>query len=110
MASSEFWFHRPTDFFLLILNCALVVWSYWRKAGMFSRCRANSARSYADVCWPGASSPLGVMATVSSACRCLASALMPPMPWLSEPVAWARAIAASLAEIVSSAVNRSETL
>ena len=31
------------------------------------------------------------------------------MPWLSEPVAWASAIAASLAEIVSSAVNRSET-
>ena len=62
------------------------------------------------MCWSGASSPFGVTATVSSACRCLASALITAMPWLSEPVAWASAIAASLAEIVSSAVNRSETL
>ena len=62
------------------------------------------------MCWPGASSPLGVTATVSSACRRLASALMSAIPWLSEPVACASAIAASLAEIVSIAVNRSETL
>src|SRR5262245_648938 len=45
VASSEFWFHRPTDFFLLILNCALVTWSYCMKAGIVSACRPNSARS-----------------------------------------------------------------
>ena len=45
VSSSEFWFHRPTDFFLLILNWPLVVWSYLRKAGIRSPCRANSARS-----------------------------------------------------------------
>src|SRR5690349_20287162 len=45
VASSEFWFHRPTDFFLLILNCALVTWSYFMKAGIVSDCRPNSARS-----------------------------------------------------------------
>src|SRR5690349_21558079 len=45
VASSEFWFHRPTDFFLLILNCALVTWSYFMKAGIVSACRPNSARS-----------------------------------------------------------------
>ena len=58
----------------------------------------------------GASSPLGWTATVSSACRCRASALITAMPCPNEPAAWASATAASLAEIVSSAVNRSEIL
>jgi len=45
VASSVFWFHRPTDFFLLIRNSPPVVWSYLRKAGIRSPCRANRARS-----------------------------------------------------------------
>src|SRR5581483_1735392 len=81
VASSEFWFARPTDFFLLILNCALVTSSYFMNDGIVIACRPNSARSYAEVCWPEASSPLGVTATVSPACRCLASALITAMPW-----------------------------
>ena len=46
VASSEFWFHRPTDFFLLIRNWPLVVWSYSEEGlSICSPCRANSARS-----------------------------------------------------------------
>ena len=39
-----------------------------------------------------------------------ASALISAMPWPNDPAAWVRAIAASLAEMVSSAANRSEIL
>ena len=45
---------------------------------------------------------------MSSACRCRASALISAIPLPNDPAACVSATAASLAEIVSSAVNRSE--
>ena len=48
------------------------------------------------------------LATVSSACRWCASAFIIATPLLTDPVAWATDMAASFAEIISMALNRSD--
>ena len=58
---------------------------------------------------PLAFSPFGRTATVSSAWSRRASAFIMATPLAYDPVAWARAIAASFAEISSRAWNRSDT-
>ncbi len=103
LVSSSFWLNSVSDLRDVTGKCASRAESYRMTSGMVSACRAISARSYAETCWPGASSPFGSFASTSYACSWCASAFISATPLPSEPVACARAIAASFAEISSSA-------
>ena len=70
--------------------------AYLRNSGLARPSRANSARSYADETWPGASSPLGLTARVSKAPSRLASSFINRIAAGTPPLALASALAASL--------------